>query len=88
MYDYFNLVQLYEKSKKENNKLKCKNYDLEKENKQLKDNWNKLKEYLSFDYIDKNDRDLVFSELDKNFNLLGNKIDELIYKVNEMESDK
>lgn len=28
MYDYFELVKMYEKNKKEINNLKCKNYDL------------------------------------------------------------
>lgn len=46
MYDYFTLVDLYKKSNREISDLRCKIYALEKENEQLKDNWNKLKKEL------------------------------------------
>lgn len=47
----------------------------------------KIGMHFSFGYIDTDNRKLVFSELDKNLNLFGNKIDEIIDKVNEMSKD-
>lgn len=41
--------------------------------------------HFSFNYIDKNNKELVFNELDKNLNLLANKIDEIINYLNKGE---